>query len=480
MLADNNLLKEKEQEILKEWKDFDENILNYLKSLSSDKKQKLLQQLNQFDLHYIKELKKYILKTKSRKIPSFEPVDPIFYSEPHVDPLKEKMIHSGERIIKLGKVAVLLVAGGQSSRLGFDKPKGCFKASVIREKTLFQLFAEQICALQEKYQKKLFWYIMTSEENYTDIIRFFEDNNFFNLDKNNIIFFQQGKLPTFTSDGNLLLKTDDTLFVNPDGHGGLLDALNKNELFAHMHKNELEYLYYFQVDNPLVNILDPAFLGYHVNHDADVSTKVIKKSSSQEKIGVIGKINNKLGVIEYSDLPETEKTKKNENGNLLFGFGSIAIHIFSIEFLCNMGGALPIHLAEKKVNAFSFTGSSDCLSEKEAIKCETFIFDTIPLASKAIFVETSREEEFAPIKNKTGIDSPETSKKAQIKKWLNWIVFAGLSLAPEYYDDIQIEISPLFALDKYEFNQKVIENETVYNQLEKLKFYQEDVSIYIE
>jgi len=351
----------------------------------------------------------------------------------------------GEKSFRDGQVAILTVAGGQSSRLGVDIPKGCFPISPIKGKSLFQIFAEKIAFYSNYYKNDLKWFIMTSEENYQSTKSFFKKNKYFNLKKKNIIFFIQGMLPTLTFDGKLILKEKNQILLNPDGHGGILKALLKMGLLNDIKDTGIKYLSYCQVDNPLARLVDPYFLGAHILENSYVSTKVVRVNYPQEKMGRAVMSNGINKIIEYSDLTEEELNKKDCNGEHIYGLGSIAIHIFNVPFLLKWTKKLPIHFAKKKSLGYKYNENGNFTKEEiDTIKFETFVFDTIPIAKKSIFFETKREEEFAPLKNRVGDDSIDTATKLQIDFFSEWLTKSGLVSKDNIKGKI-VEISPKYA-----------------------------------
>lgn len=348
----------------------------------------------------------------------------------------------GESLIQQQKVAVLIVAGGQGSRLGFEGPKGTFPLSPVKGKTLFQLFAEQVKALSNRFSATIPLLIMTSDDNHDDTVQFFRQNASFGLPPQAIHFFSQGVLPAVSPQGKLILRDEVHLYTSPNGHGGSLKALSDSGLLAQLTGAGYEELFYCQVDNPLVRIADPVFLGYHRLADSEVSTKVVRRRSVEEKVGVYLEVNGKDAVIEYSDLDESYMSALDEKGGILYWAGNTAIHLFSLSFIKDLtrdGFALPHHCAKKS----AYVVSSDWEPASiDVWKFETFVFDAIPLAKKACCMEVARQEEFAPVKNKEGADSPETARRALVDLHRSWLQKAGA----EVPEDSLVEISPLFAL----------------------------------
>jgi len=358
----------------------------------------------------------------------------------------------GEALIAAGRVGFLTAAGGQGSRLGFAGPKGMFPISPLRRATLFQLFAEKILASQRRYGTPAHWYIMTSSQNHGKTLDYFQEKAFFGLSPETVHFFTQQELPTLSEEGTLILAEDGGLFTNPNGHGGVISALRESGLCAGMRARGLEELFYFQVDNPLVDLPDPAFLGIHLGRGAQMSTKVIAKAYPEEKLGTIGLVDGRPGIIEYSDLDAGAMQARSEQGGLLYSHGSIAVHLLNVAFLAGEDLKLPLHQARKKVRALVPTAGGGEVVEREAVKFELFIFDAIPQARNPLFCETDREEEFAALKNKSGADSIDTCQQGLIEKSARWLEACGVEVPRDARGKslYRLEISPLYALDQEE------------------------------
>ncbi len=370
---------------------------------------------------------------------------------------EQKARQKGEELLRSGKVAILIVAGGQGSRLGFDGPKGAYPVSPVKKKPLFQLFAEQVKARSLHVGRKIPLLIMTSEENHRDTIEFFERHNSFGLHKDTLFFFRQEMLPAITPEGEFVLKNESDLFMNPNGHGGSLKSLYDSGLVGTLIERGVSELFYCQVDNPLVKIADPVFLGYHAMNRAEVSTKVVRRRGIEEKVGVYLNRDGKDVIIEYSDLGPEYMSAIDDKGNVLYWAGNTAIHIFSLPFvqqINNQGFALPYHCARKKVERMDAGGQSTGLN---VWKFETFVFDAIPLAERTCCMEILREEEFAPVKNSEGADTPETARQAMENLFRKCLEKAGTKVTP----GAAVEISPLFALDEEECIQKLKNKNTV-------------------
>lgn len=374
----------------------------------------------------------------------------------------------GEELLQGGRVGAILVAGGQGSRLGFDKPKGMFPIGPVSDRTLFHIFCEQLLALGRKYGKPIPYFVMTSEATHADTVAFFEQHKFFGLDPKDVYFFQQGALPAVDdATGRILLAEKDQVSLSPDGHGGILKALKRSGLIDVMEQRGLEVLYYHQVDNPTAPMCDPAFLGFHKRLGSQMTTKVVAKESAEEKMGVLVSLDGRTQIIEYSDLPVERARAVDAAGGLLLWAGNTAVHAFDRAFLAritSVENALPFHIAHKPVPYIDAAGSrvEPRPDQKNAYKFEQFIFDVLPLTDVALVVEGDRKREFNPVKNATGKDSPETSRAALCRNAADLLRDAGVAVR----DGVKVEISPLFAMDSQDVRMRhpagaAIEKDTV-------------------
>ena len=368
----------------------------------------------------------------------------------------------GDDLLAAGKVAAFVVAGGQGTRLGYEGPKGCLPATPVVNKPLFRLFAEQIRATALRHRVAIPWYILTSPTNDTATQAHFRQNDFWGFSPKDVIFVQQGTMPAIGMDGKLLLGRKYRLAVSPDGHGGSLTALRLSGALDDMKTRGIEHVSYFQVDNPLVCCLDPLFIGLHDQAGAEMSAKCVAKRDPMEKVGNFCVVDGRVNVIEYSDLPEELALSCNPDGRLKFMAGSIAIHLFTREFIEHLteGGVckLPLHRAEKKVPYIDIaTGETITPENPNAVKLEMFVFDAMQQAEKTVILETLREEEFSPIKNAEGIDSLATSLHDQVRRAGVWLEQAGLAVPRDANGQVAaaLEISPLFADSPEDLTAKV-------------------------
>ncbi len=354
----------------------------------------------------------------------------------------------GSELLESGRVAVFVVAGGQGSRLGYEGPKGCFPASPVLGRTLFEIFAAKIRALRERHETALPWYVMTSAGNHARTVAYFEEKGFFGLPREDVSLFPQDMLPAMSPDGRILLAAEDRLFLSPNGHGGALWALRTSGALEDMRARGVEEIFYFQVDNPLVDMADPVFLGHHALENAQMSVKVVAKRSADEKVGIVGRIDGRFGVIEYSDLTPDELEARDDSGQLRFRDGNIAVHMLRRDFVETVtegGLSLPFHLARKKIQAFD--PESRTSRTLDGVKFETFVFDAMGQANRCVVLEVDRHREFAPIKNAEGEDSPESSRRAQTEVFAAWLEAAGVAVPrdAEGRADCLLDIDPSWA-----------------------------------
>ena len=429
------------------------NVLRFWEGLPEGGKKKLTAQLAALDLAAMRELIETQVKVKaSAALPTR--IDPVkaYPREPGAE--HRQLYHEaelrGRELLRQGKVGAFLVAGGQGTRLGYDGPKGEYPVTPIKNKPLFQVFAEQLLAHARDAGRPIAWYLMTSDINDAATRAFFVKHRYFGYDPKNIFFFPQGMMPAFSMDGQMLLAEKDSLALSPDGHGGSLRALQKSGALADMKARGIEHLSYFQVDNPLVHCIDPLFLGLHDLTASEMSSKTIPKASALEKVGNFVHADGAVQVIEYSDLPESLALQTNADGTLRFNAGSIAIHALRVSFIerLNEGGRLklPWHRAEKKVPYVDAEGNVVNPEKPNAVKLEQFVFDAIPEARNAIVYTTDRGEEFSPVKNAEGVDSPATSRRDQIRRAAKWLRAAHVEVAEKQGEpEAALEISPMFA-----------------------------------
>lgn len=428
-----------------------DHVLAFWDRLDDAQRRALLEQVESLDLEQLRKL--YAQRDdKGHAAPAAERIELVPVIRHGDGALEERRRHQGEELLRKGEVAVLLVAGGQGSRLGFDHPKGMYPVGPVSQKSLFQVHAEKVLATSRRYGQPVPFLIMTSLATHAETVTFFNEHRFFGLPRDEVFFFQQGTMPALDlTTGRLLMESPGSLFLGPDGHGGTLTALAKSGLLERMKTRGIKHVFYFQVDNPLVTIADPVFLGHHVAANAEVSSKIVAKRGPKEKVGVFARVDGRCVLVEYSDLPEALAVATDQTGQLKLWAGNPAIHLFDVAFLEKMTRdpeMLPFHIARKKVPHIDENGQPVEPAKENALKFERFIFDTLPAADRWTIVETTRDGEFAPLKNADGDDSPATVEAALLAQASEWITKAGGEVIGK------AEISPLFALDAEELARK--------------------------
>jgi UDP-N-acetylglucosamine/UDP-N-acetylgalactosamine diphosphorylase len=430
-------------------------LLNW-ENLTHTQRRQLVEQLARIDFEEIAKL--HQRRDEVATLPDPKLIQPAVMESSKV---ASSTLRLGEEALARGEVAVLLVAGGQGSRLGFEKPKGMFPIGPVSNKTLFQIHADKVFALMRRHGKPVPYLVMTSPATDADTREYFHEHHYFGLPRSEVFFFQQGTLPAVDlATGRLLLEQPGVLFTSPNGHGGTLTALAETGLLADLRKRGIRSIFYFQVDNPLVKMADAAFLGRHLELKSEASSKAIEKAYPEEKMGVFATIEGRCGIIEYSDMPKSLIGMVDDQGKLLHRAGSPAIHIFDVDFLTRVTqrtSPLPFHLAKKKVPCIDENGNPVTPQKENALKFEMFIFDALPMAERWLVMESPRSEEFSPVKNAEGVDSPKTAKHAIIELAAKWHELAGVAVPrdAEGKSAVPLEISPRFALDHEEFKERV-------------------------
>lgn len=434
------------------------HVFGFYDSLTDEEKASLEAQAAAIDLDEIDSLVKDLIQSdhdgNDSIADSLAPADYIpLPDSPDGQPgLWAEAVEKGESALRTGRVAAFTVAGGQGTRLGYDGPKGTYGVTPVLKASLFQVFAEKILASSKIYGSPISWYIMTSIINHEQTVEFFEKNEFFGLPEDKVHFFSQGLMPAVDADGKILLADKANIALSPDGHGGALRALVRSGAIREMEANGVDILSYFQVDNPLVRCIDPAFIGFHLMNDSELSSKMVPKAYPEEKVGVFCESNGEALVVEYSDLPDRLANELDEDGNVKFCAGSIAIHIFNRDFIQQLGSGaseeakLPFHLAHKKVPFIDSEGILQSPETPNAYKFEMFVFDALPFAKNPVIIETARADDFSPVKNAEGTDSPQTSRDDQLRQYARWAKAAGIELETDEtgLPAVTFEVSPLF------------------------------------
>ncbi|MCD6287744.1 MAG: UTP--glucose-1-phosphate uridylyltransferase [Candidatus Hydrogenedentes bacterium] len=448
-----------------------DEVFRFWDQLDDDARRRLLDQIERIDIELIGRLCKTLLdETKQPlSLDRIKPVENVVQLPKTESQRRERREAEqiGGRIIDDGKVAVVTVAGGQGTRLGFDGPKGSFPIGPVTDRSLFEYYAFHLRAISDRRGTSIPWYIMTST-NYAATVEFFRAHSWFGLDEHDIIFFVQETLPAVSPSGELILDRPDHIFESPNGHGGTFRALDQSGALDDMRRRGIEYISYFQVDNPLVLVADPAFIGYHVMFGAQMSGKTLRKCSWDESMGMFCVIDGRLRIIEYTEMPESLARKTDSDGNLVFWTGNPATHIISVEFaekICSRAHTLPYHRARKKIPYLDDNGNPVVPTEPNGFKFECFIFDALAETDHTMLMEIDRATEYSPVKNATGRASVSESRQAVSNLFGSWLESAGIDVPrrPDTGDvDGRIEISPLFAASREEFVAKV-DRDTVFS-----------------
>ena len=388
-----------------------------------------------------------------------EDVIPIPRSEADKERAREAAA-TGADALRNGRVAAVLLAGGQGSRLGFDGPKGAFPFAPITGRSLFAHHAAKIAGLRDRYAAPIPWYVLTSPQNDGETRAFFAEHDHFGLDPASVRFVVQGTLPAVDrEDGAILLEAPDRLALSPDGHGGLLSALRASGALDEMDAAGVTTIFTFQVDNPLLPVCRPDVVGHHVQAGADMSSMVVRKLGPEEKMGVIARVDGRTGVVEYSDLPDELAQQRDDDGELAFWAGSIAVHCVEVAFVRQLtegGLRLPYHRALKRVPHVDDAGRAVDPDESNAVKFETFLFDALPSARRSVTIEARREDSFSPIKNAEGPDSPATARRDLNRLYARWLEAAGVSVPRDGDGEpVDLEIDPRLALDADELSRRL-------------------------
>jgi UDP-N-acetylglucosamine/UDP-N-acetylgalactosamine diphosphorylase len=427
-----------------------EHVVQFWDNLSADQQQHLAEQVEKINLELVDSL--YHGKVDQPDWVELshraEPPPAVRLGEGSEAEMLQALEY-GTAALRHGKVGVLLTAGGQGSRLGFDLPKSLYPIGPISGASLVQIHIEKVRASSARYGKPIPLYMMTSPATHEDTVEFLAENKNFGLTDDDLVVFCQGTMPAVAIDsGKLLLAEKGELFLSPDGHGGTVAALGTSGALKHMQQRGIEQLFYLQVDNPLVPICDPQLLGHHLLKQSELTSIAVQKKHPHEKWGNFAMIDGRMHVIEYSDIPDDVAELRDDDGKLKFWAGSLAIHVFErslFERAIEIKDMMPFHIARKKVPFINEQGELVNPSEPNALKFERFIFDLLPQAERPLVVEYREEECLAPLKNASGaaVDTPGYVREMMLKLHRKWLEAAGATISP----GVDIEISPFFALD---------------------------------
>lgn len=410
---------DKSEEILQLLKTYNQDhIINLLEKLEGKQKEELIDQINKIDFQQIMELyenTKKEIELKDNKIEAIKYLD----KEKLSNNIKKELDELGENIIISGKYAVVTMAGGQGTRLGHIGPKGTFKLDVYgKGKYLFEILAENLKEANKKYNTIIPWYIMTSKENNDETLEFLEKNNYFGYPKDSVMLFQQGGIPLMDLKGKILIGRNLKIKEASDGNGGVFASLRSTGMLADMKERGVKWIFIGGVDNAILKMADVTLLGLAINKNVQIASKSVVKANPHERVGVFCKMNGHPKVIEYSELPEKMAEEIDNNGELKYGESHIMCNLFTIEAIEKISKEpLIYHSALKKNSYIDENGKEIVPNEPNSYKFEAFIFDSFEIFDDIAILRGKREDDFAPVKNKEGVDSPKTAKELYEKYW---------------------------------------------------------------
>ena len=406
-------MEEEIEDIKKKLKKYSqEHLLNNFENLSEEKQKRLLDQIENIDFDLIKSLYDTTQNiTTEIQDAEIKPIEFLDKEKLYDDYKKYKEI--GEKAIRAKKLAAVTMAGGQGTRLGHDGPKGTYDIGLESHKSLFELLSDGLKEQGKKYGVIIPWFIMTSRENNDATVDFFAKHRYFGYEKDkNIFFFKQGELPMIDTEGKILIGEDGLIKEAANGHGGIYEALVKNGMTKKMRELGVEWVFIGGVDNCLVKMVDPVLMGIAIDKNVTAAGKSVVKANPQEKVGVFCKRNGRPSVVEYTEIPKEMSEATDENGNLIYGESHILCNLFNIDAIERMGSKpLPYHIAFKKATYIDKDGNKVVPDGPNAYKFEAFLFDAFGELDDMAILRVKREEEFAPVKNATGTDSPETARE---------------------------------------------------------------------
>lgn len=342
----------------------------------------------------------------------------------------EKARLRGLELQRAGRVGVFVVAGGQGSRLGFPGPKGALPVGPVTDRTLFEIQAQKLRGLSRRCGHSVPWYLMTSESTDAPTREFFRESGYFGLDPKDVFIFRQDMLPATNLECELMLESPGRIFESPNGHGGSLSALESSGALSDMAARGIDRIFYYQVDNPLVCLADPVYLGFHELRRAEMSCKVVRKTDPHEKLGVVAMRDQQLGIVEYTELGDRERFQRDESGDLEYWAGNIAIHILNTDFVRRVARdadrILPFHASKKSIPTIDSNGEPVEVREPNGYKFERFVFDALPEAKRVCILEARVDAEFSPIKNADGADSLVTARADMTALYGRWLEKTGI------------------------------------------------------
>ena len=392
--------------------------LKILENVDKETRKKIIEELHDINFIQLKELYNNIKEEAEVNVGELKPIKSL---NPDKITKEEKEMYEnvGADILRNNKFAVVTMSGGQGTRLGYKVPKGTFKIDVEPQaKYLFEIIVDTLQRANKKYNVTIPWYIMTSNENNDEIVKFMEEHNYFGYDKEYIGFFEQGELPLITEDGQILLDENYNIKKASDGNGSIFKSMYIKGVLEDMKTKGIEWVYIGSIDNVLLKMVDTLLMGVAIKEGSEIATRSIFKNCPTERIGSLCIQDGKVKVIEYSELPQDMIEAKDEDGEILFGESHVMCNLFSIKALEKISlQNLQYHKAHKKYSYLDENGKLVEPEEPNAYKFEYFIFDSFEFFNQISIVRGKREEDFAPVKNKEGVDSPATASKLYNEYW---------------------------------------------------------------
>ncbi len=435
------------------------HLLKFWNELSADERIRLSSQIQSIDFQELADLfagAEVIIDWQELSSRAGPPAA-IRLHDPNPKYSTDEARECGEQAIRDGKIGMILVAGGQGTRLGFDQPKGMYKIGPVSNRSLFAMHTDSLRGTMRRYSTPIPLYIMTSPATDLQTKEYFAKHNLMGLKEQDLVVFCQGTMPAIdSSTGRVFLESASSIALSPDGHGGIVSALSRQGILKSASDRGIEHFFYAQVDNPMVRACDPLLIGYHLLSNSQMTTQVVKKRFGNEKVGNVVSIDGRTHIIEYSDLPEDAANRTNSDETLTLWAGNIAVHAIDLGFLdvsAKNANGMPFHRALKTVPFFNENGVVEKPSSPNAIKFERFVFDLLPLADRTMVVEGDAADVFAPLKNAEGgvTDTPTTCRDAVIAQHKRWLEKSGVSVSPS----VKVEINPRWALDAEEVRMKI-------------------------
>ncbi len=452
------------QDALKKWgaqlNDFGQaHLLKYWDELSLEERQLLASQIESIDFQEIADLVAGVSKAVDWHDLSLKALPPsaIRLQDQNPSYSVAEARECGEQAVRDGKIGMILVAGGQGTRLGFNLPKGMFRIGPVSNRSLFAMHVDSIRGAMRRFATSIPMYVMTSPATDFQTREYFDRHLGMGLKPKDLVIFCQGSMPAVDAlSGKILLESKCRIALSPDGHGGIVSALERHGILKSAADRGIEHFFYAQVDNPMVRACDPILIGYHLLAASQMTTQVVKKRFGVEKVGNVVSIKGRTHIIEYSDLPESVANRTNSNGELSLWAGNIAVHVLELSFLAEStknAMSLPFHRANKPVPFLNDEGTLEQPASPNATKFERFVFDLLPLADRAIVVEADAADVFAPVKNAEGAptDTPSATRDAISAQHKRWLEQAGMNVSPS----VKVEINPHWALDAEEVRMKI-------------------------